>query len=318
MVSAVAYLSVALQPLSYKGWRILSTVFLRTYAGNLCTVFLAVDTYGQHHAALKAYSIERHRVSMKALFGRVVMVFMLGLLVPVVRADTATVAVASNFSQAARALEADFESRQPARVRLVLGSSAKLFAQINHGAPFDIFLSADESKPHILIEQGLAETSQSFIYAQGALVLWSLDAELLATEEALQACSVDKLALANPRLAPYGLAAQQTLQALGCYEARQGQLVMGENVGQAFQFVVTGNVPMGFVAAAQLRSWKLQANAKQQGSYWSVPADLHQPISQAAVMLKRARGNSAAQAFMRYLSSPQAQQIIQDQGYQLP
>jgi len=244
---------------------------------------------------------------------------LLNALTPVAKASSVTVAVASNFSQAAKALEADFESRQSARVRLVLGSSAKLFAQINHGAPFDILLSADEAKPQALIELGLAQASQYFVYALGSLVLWSADAQRVADgESVLRACAVDKLALANPRLAPYGLAAQQTLQALGCYESLQGKLVMGENVGQTFQFVVSGNAPLGFVAAAQLRSWQRQVDTLQWGSYWPVPTDFHQPIRQAGVLLNRARRNSAAQAFIRYLASPEAKHIIQDQGYQLP
>jgi len=241
-------------------------------------------------------------------------------LAPMVRAGSATVAIASNFSQTAKTLEADFESRQPGNIRLVLGSSAKLFAQINHGAPFDVFLSADEAKPQALIEQGLAQASSYSVYAVGSLVLWSTDTELLAAggEQVLRAAAFHKLALANPRLAPYGVAAQQTLLALGSDKPLQAKLVMGENVGQVFQFVVTGNAQLGFVAASQLRSWQLLGNPELQGSHWPVPAALHQPIRQGGVLLRRARDNKTAQAFMTYLASAEAQRIIQNQGYRLP
>lgn len=235
-----------------------------------------------------------------------------------VYADGATVAVASNFSQAAKALVADFESRQSDHIRLVLGSSAKLFAQIHQGAPFDILLSADEEKPLALIDQGLAQASSYLAYAEGSLVLWSTDADLLSAggKALLRSGTFVRLALANPRLAPYGLAAQQTLQALNHYEPLRPKLVMGESVGQTFQFVVTGNASLGFVAASQLLSRQEQVG--KQGSSWAVPRALHQPIIQAGVLLKRASHNRAAQAFMAYLRSPEAQSIIQDQGYRLP
>jgi len=255
-----------------------------------------------------------------ALFSSVALGLLIAVLALPARADVVTVAVASNFSQAAKLLEADFEARHTDNIRLVLGSSAKLFAQIHQGAPFDILLSADEKKPQTLIEQGLAQASDYSVYAVGSLVLWSIDAELLAAggESLLRSGAFARLALANPRLAPYGLAAKQTLRALDSYEPQQAKLVMGENVGQAFQFVVTGNAQLGFVAASQLRSWQLQSNRRAQGSYWPVPAALHQPIRQGGVLLNRARDNPAAQAFIRYLASAQAQRIIQDQGYRLP
>jgi molybdate transport system substrate-binding protein len=240
------------------------------------------------------------------------------LLAATVYADSATVAVASNFSQAAKALVADFETRHPGHIRLVLGSSAKLFAQIHQGAPFDILLSADEEKPQALIDQGLAQATSYLVYAEGSLVVWSTDADLLSRggEALLRSGTFARLALANSRLAPYGLAAQQTLQALNHYESLKPKLVMGESVGQTFQFVVTGNATLGFVAASQLRSWQEQAG--KQGSSWAVPTTLHQPILQAGVLLNRASHNRAAQAFMKYLHSPEAKKIIQNQGYRLP
>jgi len=256
--------------------------------------------------------------AMGILFSCGLQALCLCILAAPVYADSATVAVASNFSQAARALVADFETRQSDQIRLVLGSSAKLFAQIHQGAPFDILLSADEQKPRALIDQGLAQATSYLVYAEGSLVLWSTDTDLLLAggEALLRSGAFARLALANPRLAPYGLAAQQTLRALNYDESLKAQLVMGESVGQTFQFVVTGNATLGFVAASQLRNWQEQAG--KQGSLWAVPSTLHQPIRQAGVLLNRANHNRTAQAFMVYLASPEAQSIIQDQGYRLP
>ena len=221
-------------------------------------------------------------------------------------------AVATNFAEAARALEARFEAESPHRLRLATGSTGKLYAQIRAGAPYDFFLAADADRPHRLETERFAAPDTRFAYARGRLVLWSPDPERIAAgPETLKAADFRALALANPDLAPYGAAARDTLQALGLLGALQARIVLGENIGQAFALVETGNAPLGFVAQAQLRG-------REGGSRWVVPAHLHAPIRQEAVLLARGAENAAARAFLTFLHSAPAQALIREYGFEVP
>lgn len=202
------------------------------------------------------------------------------------------------------------------------GSSGKLYAQIVRGAPFEIFLSADAQKPLELEKLGLIVPNSRFTYGIGKLVLWSIDNNLLLTyphPPDLKGLPFNKFAIANPRTAPYGLAAQQTLESLGFYQDVKNKLVKGENIAQTLTFIKTGNAQLGLIAVAQY----LQLSDYDKGSAWLVPQELHQPVIQDAVLLKKARADgenrggasAAATHFYQFLQSSDAQKIIADSGY---
>lgn len=224
-------------------------------------------------------------------------------------ADEARIAVAANFSRPAEMLVEQFELLQPHEIELVSGSSARFYAQVQNGAPFDAFLSADQEKPQLLAEEGLAAADSLRTYAIGRLVLWTAEPSLAITGESLTANAGGKIALANPRLAPYGLAAREAIDNLGLGEQLADSLIMGENISQAYQFVATGNAPLGFVALSQVG----RNGAIEQGSGWLVPAELHSPIRQYAVLLNGE--NAAAGAFLEFLRGPEARRIIYSFGY---
>lgn len=229
------------------------------------------------------------------------------------RAEDLTIAVAANFSHAMAALVAGFETESGHRVQVATGSSGKLYAQIKQGAPFVAFFSADQAKPAALLAEGLAKPGSDFTYALGGLALWSNRPGFAGVElERLQSGEYRKLALANPRLAPYGLAAQQVLSNLGI--AAKGRMVLGENIAQTYQFVSTGNADLGFVARSQLTSREPAA------AYWPVPAELHEPIRQNAVLLARGSFDQqqAAQAFFAFVRSDKGRMIVKEQGYDVP
>lgn len=229
-----------------------------------------------------------------------------------VRAVDATAAVAANFAAAMDRLVPAFEQTSGYRLTLVLGSSGKLAAQIQQGAPFDIFLSADIERPAALQAAGFAVPDSRFTYALGRLVLWSADPQAFSDGPAyLAAGRFRHLAIANPALAPYGAAAQQALQALGLWPALQPKIARAENIGQTYAMVAGGAAEAGFVALAQLAT-------DVPGSRWPVPQELHEPIRQDALLLLRGRDNPAARAFIDYLESPPARTIIAALGYDLP
>lgn len=233
----------------------------------------------------------------------------------VARAETVQVATAANFTAPMKQIAAEFEQQTGHRVVLTFASSGKFFAQIQNGAPFEVFLSADASKPQKLEEQGWSVPGSRFTYAQGSLILWSSQAGFVADDspDILRSDSVKHLSLANPKLAPYGAAAVETLQTLGLYERLAGKLVQGENIAQAYQYVFSGNAQLGFVALSQvMKEGKLSA-----GSGWVVPADLYTPIRQDAVLLNRGKDNIAATALLDYLKSERAAAIIKSYGYKL-
>lgn len=231
-----------------------------------------------------------------------------------VRAEEATIAVASNFSQAMTALSQEFEESTSHRLSVVLGSSGRLYAQISNGAPFDVFLSADAAKPAMLEEKGLAVQDSRSTYAIGRLALWGSRAVAPVGADSLLGDSLGSVAIANPRLAPYGLAASQVLDGLGLLAKPTFKLVQGENIAQTYQFVFTGNADLGFVSLSQLSG----PNAKIMGNYWPVPNELHEPIVQDLVILKAGSGNAAAKAFTEFLKSPVATGIIESFGYLTP
>ena len=224
-------------------------------------------------------------------------------------ADEARVAVAANFSRPAEMLVEQFELLQPYEIELVFGSSARFYAQVRNGAPFDALLSADEEKPQLLVEERLAAADSLRAYAIGRLVLWTAEPSLAVGAESLTANPDRKIAMANPRLAPYGLAAREAIDNLGLGQQLAGNLIMGENISQAYQFVATGNAPLGFVALSQVG----RNGAIDQGSGWLLPAELHSPIRQYAVLLNE--GNAAASAFLEFLRGPEARRIIYSFGY---
>lgn len=226
-------------------------------------------------------------------------------------AATARIAVASNFSAAAGAIEQAFEAAGGHRVTISTGSTGGLYAQIRHGAPFHAFLAADARRPRLLGEEGVATAGSRFTYARGRIALWSPRPGLVTGPEVLASADFRRLAMANPRTAPYGLAARQALKSLGRWQALQGRLVRGENIAQAHQFVASGNAELGFVALSQISG----PNRPGQGSRWLVPNRHHQPIRQQAVLLERGSDNPAARAFLDFLRGPEAQAIMRDYGY---
>ncbi|MFP8968292.1 molybdate ABC transporter substrate-binding protein [Pokkaliibacter sp. CJK22405] len=227
----------------------------------------------------------------------------------VAHADTATVAVAANFTGTMEKLEKSFETSSGHELKVSYGSTGKLYAQISNGAPFDIFLAADQARPHKAVEAGLAVADSEFTYAQGVLALWST--EPLSSDDLATVLSGDyqHLAIGNPVTAPYGLAATQTLQSLKLWDSLKDKLVQGDNISQTYQFVATGNAELGFVALSQVK------DGEQAGASLTVPGQYYQPIRQDAVMLKQGADNAAAQAFYAYLKSPEARQVIEASGY---
>lgn len=219
-------------------------------------------------------------------------------------ADEARVAVAANFTLAMRALAPRFEQASGHRLVVSTGSTGKLYAQILHGAPYDVFLAADQERPRLLEKAGRA--SGRFTYAIGRLALWARQSE--DPQAQLQSGSFRHLAIANPKTAPYGKATVQMLRRLGLYPAVAKRLVIGENVGQARQFVSTGNADLGVVALAQVLD-------TTPDHVWPIPPMLHDPVRQDAVLLARGKRHPAAVAFLEFLRSEAARRIIRQQGY---
>lgn len=224
------------------------------------------------------------------------------------------VAVAANFTAPMRQIAQNFERDTGHRALLSFGSTGALYAQIRNGAPFDVFLSADDTTPARLISEGTGVAGSAFVYAQGRLMLWSATPGLVdGRGDVLKTGNFERLALANPRLAPYGAAAVQTMERLGLADALRPRWVQGENIAQVHQFVASGNAPLGFVALSQVWS----GGQLSSGSGWLVPADWHEPIRQDALLLTRGQSNPAALALMRYLKSEPAQRTIRGFGYDL-
>lgn len=234
-----------------------------------------------------------------------VLVLLVCLWAPLVSAQSLLVAVASNFHGTLELLAEEFHQQSGYRVQISPGSTGQHYAQIRNGAPFDLFLSADEMRPLLLEQEGIGVPGSRRTYALGQLVIWS-NQPVSGLPFLLQ---IDRLAIANPRLAPYGEAAMQLLQEFP--QADRPQLVMGENVSQTFQFVATGAVPAGLVAMAQV----LALPADRRGYMFAVPASAYEEVRQQMLLLQ---DTPPARAFYQYLLSPAARQIIQQSGYGLP
>jgi molybdate transport system substrate-binding protein len=230
-------------------------------------------------------------------------------------AAQATVAVASNFTAPMKALAQAFERDTGHQLSLAFGATGQFYAQIRNGAPFAVLLSADDETPLKLEREGLAVAGTRFSYSKGRLALWSRQPGLVDTQgQVLRTGRFDKLAIANPKLAPYGAAALQTLQALGLRERVAPKLVEGANVTQAYQFAASGNAALAFVAVAQV----FEEGQLREGSAWVVPSALHEPLAQDAVLLTGGQHNPAAAALLQYLRTENAQAIIRRYGYEVP
>ncbi len=229
-------------------------------------------------------------------------------------AAEAQIAVAANFAAPMKALIRRFEADTDHSVRASFGSTGKLYAQIKNGAPFGVLLAADQERPALLEQEGLGVPGTRFTYAVGTLVLWSAEPGVIGDGAALlRAGDFDKLAIANPRLAPYGEASVQTMDALGVKAALEPKLVMGESIAQTYQFVATGNAEAGLVALSQV----MRDGESARGSGWIVPGDLHEPIRQDALILDRGRDNAAVNALFEYLKGEKARAVIRDFGYRM-
>ena len=206
----------------------------------------------------------------------------------------------------------DFEKQTGHKVVLTFGATGKLYAQISNGAPFDVFLAADNETPARLEKEGTAVKGSAFTYAIGKLVLWSAQPGIVDPQgEVLKTGDFKKLALAAPKLAPYGAAALQTLTKLGLLSRLEPRIVTGESIGQAYSFVATGNAELGFIALSQL----YEKGGIKSGSAWPVPESLHSPIRQDAVLLVKGAGNPAATMLLAYLKTENARAVVRSFGY---
>ena len=250
---------------------------------------------------------------MRFPLSRILALLAAGLLAGAVQAAEVHVAVAANFSAPMKDIAAGFERDTGHKVVASSGPTGGLYTQIRNGAPFELFLAADEGTPAKLEREGGIVPGSRFTYAIGRLVLWSAAAGVVDGEGAvLRRNAFRHLAIANPKTAPYGLAATQVLERLGLAEATRAKLVEGTNISQAYQFVASGNAELGFVALSQVyRDGRIGA-----GSAWIVPAELHDPIRQDAVILAGGRDNPAAQALAGYLRGPKAAAVIRAYGYE--
>lgn len=227
-------------------------------------------------------------------------------------AAEARVAVAANFAEPIKAIAAVLEKTTGHQLRVTLGATGKLYAQIRNGAPFDVLLAADTRTPDALEKDGLVLPGSRFTYATGKLVLWSAQVGRVDSKGAvLQAADLGKVAYAAPKVAPYGAAAVEVMERLGLAAALKPKLVQGESIGQTFGFVHTGNADVGFVALSQV----LEGGQLKRGSMWVVPQTLYGPIRQDAVVLKKAASNEAALALVKLLKSPNIKDLIRSYGY---
>ncbi|MDQ7049792.1 MAG: molybdate ABC transporter substrate-binding protein [Enterobacterales bacterium] len=245
---------------------------------------------------------------------RLILVFIIALSSFTLRvyAEQTTIVVASNFIRPMKDLIDHFHQSSPHKIKVSYGSSGKIYAQIINGAPFDLFFSADSDKPTRLLKRNLVFNNSIYCYAVGQLVLWSKQNNKANLLQQLKSNHFNKLALANPKLAPYGQAAFEVMQQLKLVELSQRKWVLAENVGQSFQFVMSGNAQLGFIALSQVT----QNNQITQGSIWLVPSEFYQPVRQEVVLLKHAANNEAAKAFYLFIKSDSAKHIMSQYGYQ--
>ena len=244
---------------------------------------------------------------------RIMLVLLATLFGSTVGAEQLTIAVASNFARPAHALAERFEAASGQPVRVTTASTGKLYAQIVNGAPLDVLFAADEARPLLLEESGLGIKGTRFTYAIGRLVLWSGSSAADGTncEQALANLGKRKLAIANPLTSPYGVAAREYLQTAGIWNEVEPQLVYGENIAQTLHFVVSGGASFGLIAHSQAIDTRLpDAMCK-----WLVPEDMHTPLEQQVILLRRGERNKAAASFLAFVASPVGRQVIEEHGY---
>lgn len=245
-------------------------------------------------------------------FKQITLAFLLSISFSI-NATELKVAVAANFAQTLKEISTVFEKDTGHKLAITQGSTGKLYAQISQGAPFEVFLSADDETPEKLVTEGKAINGTRFTYAIGRLALWSPKPDLV--DEGGQVLKTDKfrfLAIANARVAPYGRAAVQVMQKLGLLASIEPRVVQGESITQTFQFVSTGNAQLGFVALSQISE-----NGKiKSGSAWIVPENMHEQLRQDAVLLNPGKDSAAATALLNFLKSDKAKKIIASHGYQ--
>lgn len=229
-------------------------------------------------------------------------------------AAEASIAVAANFTAPMKVIAQDFERATGHKLTLAFGATGQFYAQIRNGAPFAILLSADDETPIKLEKEGLGVAGTRFTYATGKLVLWSKKSGFVDTQgEVLRSGQFEKIAIANPKLAPYGAAAMETIDKMGLRERVAAKIVEGTNITQTFQFVSSENAQLGFIALSQV----YESGKIKEGSAWVVPATMHSPIKQDAVLLNPGKGNAAAAALVKYLQSNKAKALIREFGYEL-
>ena len=224
------------------------------------------------------------------------------------QAGEVKVAVAANFTDAAKEIGALFEKATGHEAIFSFGSTGQLYTQISQGAPFEVFLAADRERPKKAVAAGFAVGDSLFTYATGKVVLFSKDKGRIKGEATLEKGNFTKVAIANPRTAPYGAAAVQTMKSLGVYDKISAKIVQGNNISQTYQFVDTGNAEIGFVALSQVIG-------KNEGSRWIVPQSLYAPIAQDAVLLEKGADNEAARAFLAFLKGKEARTVKEKYGY---
>lgn len=236
------------------------------------------------------------------------------LLVTASQAAEINVAVAANFTAPMKVIAADFENATGHKALLTFGATGKFYAQIKNGAPFEVLLAADQETPAKLEKENDAIQGSRFTYAIGKLVLWSAKHDFVDDKgDVLKKGNFEHIAIASPKLAPYGAAAVEVLEKLGLLSTLQPKLVQGENIAQTHQFVFTGNAELGFVALSQV----YEDGKVKSGSAWIVPTSLHAPIRQDVVILTKGKDNPAARALIEYLKSEKARAVIKSFGYDL-
>ncbi|VUD47681.1 Molybdate-binding periplasmic protein [Thalassocella blandensis] len=227
------------------------------------------------------------------------------------------IAVAANFTPVLEVIVQQYSSQVSVEIAIVTGSTGKLYTQITHGAPFDVFLAADQQHPRLLVDNKLAVKDSQVTYAEGAIVLWSMAWQGKQAKVHLQAGDFQRLAIANPKIAPYGVAARQAMQALGVQLEAEQKLLEGTNIAQAFHFVRFGNADLGFVSLSQIKQYERME--KREASYWLVPQQYFEPIKQDLVLLQHATTSTvrqrAAEEFLAYLKGEEAKQLIRTFGY---
>lgn len=235
------------------------------------------------------------------------------LLPPSAYANEALIAVATNFNETVAELKTNFEARSQHQITVTTGSTGSLYAQIVNGAPYDVFLAADQERPMLLEKSGDAVDGSRFTFASGRLALWSADPALIQVDlpTTLAQTEIVALAIPNPALAPYGIASRETLQSLQIWETLRRKIVMGENAGQTHTLIATGNAQAGFVALSMVLGHRETPGS----SYLPVPEGLYAPIRQDAVLLRHGRSNSAAIDFLKYLRSSEGRAVIKASGY---